>query len=238
MNKHFRVFHAPETFDPNNMGPAQQYDCMAIDETAARQQVNAKFPKHEIRIVFERNRFKDALFIQSACNPVAITTALADAMRMCRAENMDTSAICNDPAVRLIVHQLAHLTNQYELTNSMSAYSHATQMCELGQDGKQFRLPKKLPMLDLRKEEAGGGQYIYACAWATASGGSCDWWYRQQDAWDHAQSLALNENFSDTEVCFFEVMVDTSTVMRGNVVDVLDGAYADHLAKHTVAADA
>lgn len=238
MNKHFRVFHAPETFDPSNMGPAQQYDCMAVDVTAARQQVNAKFPKHEIRIAFERNRFKEALEIQCACNPVAITTALADAMRMCRAENMDTDAISRDPAVRLIVHQLAHLTNQHELLNGISAYSNATQMCELGRDGKSFRFPKKLPMLDLKVEEE-GGQYLYVAAWASKFGtGSCDWWYRQQDAWDHAQSLALRDEFSDVDVCFFEVMVDTSTVMRGNVTDVLDGAYADHLAKHTERADA
>jgi hypothetical protein len=156
---------------------------------------------------------------------------------MCRAENMDTSAICNDPAIRLIVHQLAHLTNQHELNSGISAYSHATEMCELGMNGKSFRFPKKLPMLDLKTEEE-GGQYVYVVAWATKGVGSCDWWYRQNDAWDHAQSLALNENFADTEICFFEVLVDTSVMDRGNVNNVLEAAYADHLAKHTVAADA
>lgn len=57
-------------------------------------------------------RNKNAVTIQGgACNPIPIIRALSDGLAELRAEqtSLDTQAILDDPALRLIVHQLAYL---------------------------------------------------------------------------------------------------------------------------------
>jgi len=57
------------------------------------------------------SRFRDALVIinPGACNPSGVALSIADACREMREhENVDTKHICQDPAVRLMVYQLAH----------------------------------------------------------------------------------------------------------------------------------
>ncbi len=56
--------------------------------------------------------FRDALVIinPGACNPSGVALSIADACREMREhEKMDTRNICQDPAIRLMVFQLAHL---------------------------------------------------------------------------------------------------------------------------------
>lgn len=56
----------------------------------------------------QTRRFADALAIQQgACNPSGIAHSLVDAFREIVDENGDTEA--NDPAVRLILHQLCFM---------------------------------------------------------------------------------------------------------------------------------
>jgi hypothetical protein len=73
------------------------------------------------------SRFRDALVIinPGACNPSGFALAIADACREMRDhENVDTNRICQDPAIRLMVHQLAHLFgvagHQYDLVYYMT----------------------------------------------------------------------------------------------------------------------
>jgi hypothetical protein len=57
-------------------------------------------------------RFRDALVIinPGACNPSAKARSIADACREMREhESSDTKRICQDPGIRLMVYQLAHL---------------------------------------------------------------------------------------------------------------------------------
>src|SRR5690242_14883360 len=57
-------------------------------------------------------RFRDAVAIidPGAGNPSGVALSIADACRECREhENVDTKRICQDPASRLMVYQLAHL---------------------------------------------------------------------------------------------------------------------------------
>jgi hypothetical protein len=58
------------------------------------------------------SRFRDALVIinPGACNPSGVAMSIADACREMREhENADTKTKCQDPAIRLMVYQLAHL---------------------------------------------------------------------------------------------------------------------------------
>jgi hypothetical protein len=58
------------------------------------------------------SRFRDALVIinPGACNPSGVALSIADACREIREhEDVDTKRICQDPAIRLMVYQLAHL---------------------------------------------------------------------------------------------------------------------------------
>jgi hypothetical protein len=68
------------------------------------------------------SRFRDALVIinPGASNPSGVALAIADACREMREnQNLDTRSICRDPAIRLMVYQLAHLVGvagaQYDL---------------------------------------------------------------------------------------------------------------------------
>jgi hypothetical protein len=58
------------------------------------------------------SRFRDALVITNpgACNPSGVALSIADACREMREqEHGDTKRICQDPAIRLMVDQLANL---------------------------------------------------------------------------------------------------------------------------------
>lgn len=77
-----------------------------------------------------RNRYHNALFIhEGACNPSGITHALLSAIHELHAENADTPTICNDPAVRLIAHQLAWILNLREFDRDLDAYGCALDTC-------------------------------------------------------------------------------------------------------------
>ena len=77
-----------------------------------------------------RSRFSAALLIQEgACNPSGITHALLSAIQELHAENADTPTICNDPAVRLIAHQLAWILNLREFDRDGDAYGKALDTC-------------------------------------------------------------------------------------------------------------
>lgn len=73
-------------------------------------------------------RFKDALFIQQgACNPSGIAHSLVNACKECLDEGVSQR---EDPAVRLIVHQLAFLCNIGEIDDGINTYSALTRACE------------------------------------------------------------------------------------------------------------
>lgn len=55
-------------------------------------------------------RHKDALGIQEgACNPSGVAHAILDCCREIRADSTSTGRITDDPALRLMVHQLAFI---------------------------------------------------------------------------------------------------------------------------------
>lgn len=61
-------------------------------------------------------RFKDAQTAQNgACNPRPIANALVNAIDECRAEGVDPT---EDPAVFLILHQLAYVLTDLDLAAS------------------------------------------------------------------------------------------------------------------------
>jgi hypothetical protein len=73
------------------------------------------------------NRFRDALVIitPGACNLSGVALSIADACREMREhENVDTNHLRQDPAIRLMVYQLAHLFgvagSQYDCVHYMA----------------------------------------------------------------------------------------------------------------------
>jgi len=76
-------------------------------------------------------RHRDATFItQGACNPTAIAGALHRYCRDMQLAGADTPTLLNDPALRLIAHQLAFLFQTSELDDSLSAYGDALAACK------------------------------------------------------------------------------------------------------------
>lgn len=76
-------------------------------------------------------RYNNAIGIQEgACNPTAIAHSIIQACQEINCENGGTDTIRQDPAVRLMVHQLAFLTNQTEIDNSMPCYSNLIKQCK------------------------------------------------------------------------------------------------------------
>lgn len=73
------------------------------------------------------NRYSDALAIQSACNVAGIARALVKACDAVHAEDGKTQ---DDPAVALIVYQLAYLCKVGELHMTTERYSELTKVCE------------------------------------------------------------------------------------------------------------
>ena len=74
-------------------------------------------------------RFQMALDIQygGASNPSGIARTLREACKECLTEGVSQRT---DPAVRLIVHQLAHLCSVSELDSDFSEYSRLLAECE------------------------------------------------------------------------------------------------------------
>lgn len=76
-------------------------------------------------------RHSDALAIQmGACNPSGIAHSVIEACREMREANAGTAEICRDPAVRLMVHQLAFLCGVREIDDSLMLYADLTKACE------------------------------------------------------------------------------------------------------------
>lgn len=70
----------------------------------------------EINPEIIKHRYQQALDIQAgAVNPSAIAHSIKEACQEIRAEGGDTKAICDDPAVRLMVHQLDFLVKASSL---------------------------------------------------------------------------------------------------------------------------
>lgn len=75
------------------------------------------------------SRHSDAISAQlGACNPIAVSAALARATKECSELGMDTDAIRADPAVRLIAHQMAYLAGLGDAV--MEGYCQALETCE------------------------------------------------------------------------------------------------------------
>lgn len=72
----------------------------------------------------EYNRFREALSIQEgACNVRGIARALV------QAADAAEGPASQDAAVRLIVHQLYHLCNGWQIDNSLDEYGKLTKLC-------------------------------------------------------------------------------------------------------------
>ena len=74
-------------------------------------------------------RFQDALWAQAASNPFGLTNGLLRAMKEVQEEDPSTDALCRDPAIALMVYQLAYLTGALRLDSS-PAYEEAYRICE------------------------------------------------------------------------------------------------------------
>ena len=69
-------------------------------------------------------RQQDAQFIQAgACNPTGVAHSFIRHAKDMMDNGADTNAIRQDPALRLIVHQLAFLMNTPAIDNDISEYS-------------------------------------------------------------------------------------------------------------------
>lgn len=82
-------------------------------------------------------RHKDALFIQAgACNPSAIALTFAEACREMRAlpGHKGTNELRQDPALRLMVHQLAYLMGISEYETDALSYNRDVTACEFLKD--------------------------------------------------------------------------------------------------------
>ena len=77
-----------------------------------------------------RNRFKEALMInEGAGNLVAISRSLKDAAWEAQEEHRSTEAAWRDPAVRLIAHQIAYLTQTGRIL-SFDDYNARVETCK------------------------------------------------------------------------------------------------------------
>jgi hypothetical protein len=79
------------------------------------------------------NRHNDALGIQKgACNPHGITRSLIEALDEARQDPTvnGTRGVCYDPAVRLIVHQLAYICGINEIERTPDTYGRLMRECE------------------------------------------------------------------------------------------------------------
>ena len=76
-------------------------------------------------------RHKEALFIQEgAGNLVAISKSLVSACEEAMEETNSTGAVWTDPAVRLIVRQMAYLADTHEIDTNTSVYTKLLAQCQ------------------------------------------------------------------------------------------------------------
>ena len=76
------------------------------------------------------NRHSDALAIQlGAVNPSGIAHSIIEACREMREFGAGTAELCNDPAIRLMVHQLAFLCRVAEIDQEYEVYSRLADAC-------------------------------------------------------------------------------------------------------------
>lgn len=82
-----------------------------------------------------RNRFQNAVEIQQgACNVVAVANALLTAARDAREGGIAPES---DPAVRLIVHQLAFLCNTARIDEDITVYNELLDYCDERVPGRE-----------------------------------------------------------------------------------------------------
>ena len=75
-----------------------------------------------------RNRFDDAYLIANgACNPTAVAGTIHKHCLEMLHSGSGTDSIRHDPAMRLMVHQLAYLFNVGEFDSNFTAYSNVSQ---------------------------------------------------------------------------------------------------------------
>jgi hypothetical protein len=85
------------------------------------------FQKKETKPV---SRHSDALAIQQgACNPVAVTKRLHDHVQALFRDGVGHTSIRSDAALRLIVHQLAHLFSTSSLDGPGGEYETCIEEC-------------------------------------------------------------------------------------------------------------
>lgn len=76
------------------------------------------------------NRFNTALALnEGASNPIAVAREVFKIVEDAHQSGISTEQICNDPAVRLAVHQLAHLTGQSAMFRSHEEYCVVFEAC-------------------------------------------------------------------------------------------------------------
>ncbi|WP_144106770.1 hypothetical protein [Paraburkholderia sp. BCC1886] len=81
--------------------------------------------------IVARNRHSDALAITAgASNLSGVSRALVRAINQCHQESLGTQGVCDDPAIRLIVHQMAFLCKTHELDSTLSTYGDLLAICE------------------------------------------------------------------------------------------------------------
>lgn len=77
------------------------------------------------------SRFSDAIYISDgACNPVAIAHTINHHMSIMHQNGSSSTEIREDPALRLMVHQLAFLMNVQQLDSEVCAWSVLRHKCE------------------------------------------------------------------------------------------------------------
>lgn len=69
----------------------------------------------------ERNRFDDALFAQSACNPIALANCFIRRFNEVCDEQDSYTPTLDDPALKLIVYQLWYLMGGPKIEEQYSA---------------------------------------------------------------------------------------------------------------------
>ena len=72
------------------------------------------------------NRFKEAIDIQNASNPVAVAGVLREQMVSVMKEKQSTAAIREDTAVKLILYKLMEMFHEYPSDDN---FSRAYQSC-------------------------------------------------------------------------------------------------------------
>lgn len=85
-----------------------------------------------------RNRYENAIGIQAgACNPSGILHSMIEACAEIRAEpdHTGTDQLCNDPALRLMAHQLSFLLRVASVDADLTVYSELTAECEAKRNG-------------------------------------------------------------------------------------------------------